>query len=646
MQGYPITRYPGPGYTPGHGPYLRIYLHTTENQDWITRAEDVADYQARVRDGSYHYLVDDSHIVNTVDIGNTAWGVLDDNPVSVQIAMVGTSGAVGNWSGPNPNREDRPKSREQWLEHEKMLDMVAFVIATVARERGVPIERVDVAGVGANRRGVSSHNNYTYGSVALKGFKDGTHWDVPDTFPYDVVLAAARRYAAMPDDPDRFPLPPGHYWGPLDGPNESWSNSFGTEPQYSKDALARWQTALGIPQSGVYDDATRDAAIRMQRAFGWPVTGHVYEGEWNEVVRNGWRLPSPAQASPIDPGPPVGHSRMVKAVTGPGLTDRFGMAATDLGVMARTPSGRILAVFGDTFTGPAVGDGDWRAPVALFSDTKNLDEGIVWSEAAGSDPGYARQLWDYPHDNPVFSTVLPSDVLTVGDSMYLHVMVNQGLGNVVWTEIWRSVDDGRTWQHTGAKFDAGLHGGLAQLWTWDVAEDGWVYVMSTGFQRDAPLILRRVPTGRVADPAAYEGWGWRDGVWAWGNEPTPVLEGDGAAGKFGELCLRRIDGVWVLVNFDSSDVDGYDIDVRVFPNITDNLYDVHVSTPIRGAAWGQEGDDAVAQLYGPSIVPGSRPGGGFHILLSQWNTEVGWPYRVLQFKIPVVAGPEPGARPA
>ncbi|MDV7354563.1 DUF4185 domain-containing protein [Rhodococcus oxybenzonivorans] len=639
--GYPITWYGGPGYDTGHGAYLRIYLHTTENQDWVARAENVANYQAGAQNGSYHYLIDDHHIINTVSTKNTAWGVLSDNRVSVQIAMVGTSGSTETWSGGNPNREERPKSREQWLAHTKMLDMVAFVIAKVATEYDIPIERVDIGGVGHNRRGVSSHNNYTYGSRVLKGFKDGTHWDVPDTFPYDVVLTAAKRYAGLPEDPDRFPLPPGHYWGPLDGPTESWSNTFGNEPQSSKDGLKRWQQTIGIPGTSLFDKATKDVATRMQQLWGWPVTGNVYEGEWNEVIHNGWRLPAPEPprpAVPIEAGPKVHHSKKIKEVTGPGLTDRFGMAATDLGVMARTPSGRMLAIFGDTFRGPRVGDGDWRSPVALFSDTKKLDEGIVWSEAAGGDPRYARQLWDYQHDNPFFSTVLPSDVVTIGDTMYLHAMVNKGLGNVVWTEIWKSTDDGHTWQHTGAKFDAGIHRGLAQLWTWDAPGDGWVYVFSTGFQRDKPLILRRVREDRITDRNAYEGWGWKDGAWRWGNEPTPVLERAHSAAKFGEMCLRAIQGKWVLVTFDSSDAGGYDIDVRVFSKITDNLYEAHKSTALRGVGWGQEGDDAVAQLYGPSIVPGSKLDGGFHIFVSQWKTEgpdKGWPYRVLQFKIPV-----------
>lgn len=50
----------------------------------------------------------------------------------------------------------------------------------------------------------------------------------------------------------------------------------------------------------------------------------------------------------------------------------------------------------------------------------------------------------------------------------------------------------------------------------------------------------------------------------------------------------------------------------------------------------------MAQLYGPSIVPGSRLDGGFHILLSQWNTATGWPYRAMQFKIPVPSAAAPG----
>ena len=88
------------------------------------------------------------------------------------------------------------------------------------------------------------------------------------------------------------------------------------------------------------------------------------------------------------------RTRKVKDLTGPGITTAFGMEGTDLGILARTPGGRLLSVFGDTFAGagvgaphvgqphpgieqcsptttdrPGPGNPDWRSPVGLYSDT-------------------------------------------------------------------------------------------------------------------------------------------------------------------------------------------------------------------------------------------------------------------------------------
>lgn len=364
---------------------------------------------------------------------------------------------------------------------------------------------------------------------------------------------------------------------------------------------------------------------------GLPTTRDLPRARGIDVV------PAAARAfGPINPGPPADRAIKIGDVTGPGLTDRFGMAATDLGVLTQTPSGRIMAIFGDTFRDAMVGSADWRATVGLISDTKNLDEGIVWAEAAGPNRSYANQLWNYPH-LPCpggASTVLPSDVMTIDGTIYLHTSAHFPFGNVTFTEIWKSVDEGRTWQRHGPRWeDPHLHGGLAQLWTWALSDDGLVYIMSTGFHvdRDQPVILQRVPADRIDDPRAYQGWGFGPGGWAWGNEPTPVLDG-----KYGELCLRRIDGQWVLVAFNAGE---YRLDVLIFEDITSNLYDALAFSPIHGGAWGQERDDLVAQLYGPSIIPGSRPGSGFHIFLSQWQNPGVWPYHVMQFKIPMPGVP-------
>ncbi|WP_257155677.1 DUF4185 domain-containing protein [Streptomyces sp. Ru87] len=312
----------------------------------------------------------------------------------------------------------------------------------------------------------------------------------------------------------------------------------------------------------------------------------------------------------------------VADLTGPGLTTRFRMEATDLGIPARTPDGRLLFVFGDTFEQARVGGGWWRSPVALWSDTTDLNAGVTWSGAVGGDA--AQQLWAYEHDNPEFSTVLPSDVITIGGTMYLHVMVNKGLGNVVWTEIWRSDDSGATWRHTGAKFPPDAHGGLFQCLSWGLGDDGFVYVCATDFTRSKPIVMLRVRQDRIAEPAAYEPWGYRDGAWAWGNPVTPVL-----GGAFGELCLRPLAGKWVLTWFNAGD---YRIDGIIVDTPTSDLTTAYRRTLVHGGEWGREDDAHVAQLYGGYVIPGSTLD-DLHLSVSQWNTAEGWPYRVMQHRV-------------
>jgi len=52
-------------------------------------------------------------------------------------------------------------------------------------------------------------------------------------------------------------------------------------------------------------------------------------------------------------------------------------------------------------------------------------------------------------DGRTVTTVLPTDIITIGDEMYLHAMVCEGVGTVCWTELHRSTDNGEAWSHTG-----------------------------------------------------------------------------------------------------------------------------------------------------------------------------------------------------
>lgn len=327
-------------------------------------------------------------------------------------------------------------------------------------------------------------------------------------------------------------------------------------------------------------------------------------------------------------------------LTGPGRTDRFGVTATDLGASVVAPNGKLVSVFGDTFSGPMVGQGDWRSPVALIG-SGDADHEIVYERAGGPDPDYARQLWFYIHDDASsgwshggISTVIPSDLLRVGDSIYLHAIVNHGIGNVMWTEIWRSDDSGVSWTHMGeqAKFPGDLQGGYAQCWSWDYDPDvGWVYVVATGFQRDKGIILMRVRPDEIGQRTRYSFWGFTNGSWGWGQQSTPITP---PGEQWGELTFRRLSArTWVLGGFLASQ---YALGYRVVDSPVANMYTTPLQIPVVGSSWADEDpeDSRVAQLYGGYLLPGSRfdVQGGVGLVVSQWRTDTGWPYHAMQFK--------------
>jgi hypothetical protein len=66
------------------------------------------------------------------------------------------------------------------------------------------------------------------------------------------------------------------------------------------------------------------------------------------------------------------------------------------------------------------------------------------------------------------------------------------------------------------------------------------------------------------------------------------------------------------------------------------MHTTPIQTPVVGSAWNGEDhlENKVAQPYGGYVLPGSRfdIAGGIGLVVSQWNTASGWPYRAMQFK--------------
>lgn len=342
--------------------------------------------------------------------------------------------------------------------------------------------------------------------------------------------------------------------------------------------------------------------------------------------RDGGSDHADAHLGDVDAGPPppepLTPTRKICDLTGHGTSAaRYGVGGTDLGIAVRQPDGNIAYIFGDTFEQMTVGGPGWRSPVLLRSAPGRPDGCIEFISAAGG--AYAKQILDYRHDGPDYSTWLPSDAITIGDRMYLHFMVNQGLGNVRWTQIAYSDDNGEHWQVShDAVWPGNANSNLQQLWTWELGDDGYVYIFSTSFTRSDPIILHRVTQENILNPSAYEPWGYRDDAWGWGNPATHVLPG-----AFGEMSLRRIEDKWVLAWFNAGD---YRITIKILEHPTSNLYTAPTYEPIFGGAWGFESDTRVAQLYGAYIHPDSTLA-DLHLIISQWNTDANWPYRAMHF---------------
>ena len=104
--------------------------------------------------------------------------------------------------------------------------------------------------------------------------------------------------------------------------------------------------------------------------------------------------PAPPAPTPVSPAPAAVPAEIpvqgyVGDVTGPGITEQWGVTCADLGVSVVAPDGNLMSVFGDTFSGAIVGQGDWRSPVALIG-SGDANNQIQYEYAGGADPSYAQ----------------------------------------------------------------------------------------------------------------------------------------------------------------------------------------------------------------------------------------------------------------
>ena len=214
---------------------------------------------------------------------------------------------------------------------------------------------------------------------------------------------------------------------------------------------------------------------------------------------------------------------------------RFGIHATDLGILWDDGRGGVLAAFGDTYgqgwggEGAGPGHADWRYNVIARSTNTDLDEGLKFDSVTTREDGLAGQVLPADSTGEIEHTVIPTAGIAVGGRNFLHYMSVRRWGTPGrwWTNygaLAYSDDGGRTWTKSdSAVWPNRRSGWLDRLMGRGRSEhpfqmigfagvvDGRAYLLGTPNGRFGAAHLGRVRTDDLLDAAAYEYWdgeGW------------------------------------------------------------------------------------------------------------------------------------------
>lgn len=272
----------------------KIAVHTAEG---ARKATDLGYFFSNPSvEASSHVGIDDNTTVQYVAYDRMAWTLLNGNPISDNAELCG----FARWN------------RDEWFAHQGMLDRAAAWIRERCQARGIPIRKIGPAQIDAGEWGVIGHVDWSYSAVG-----QGDHWDPGPNFPWGYVIAKAQGGDPLPGDtwsPDAkpatdFPLPAGHYFGDIEGPDESHGGFTSAEQVWVAQVQKALQAAGKAPSyagwaDGIWEQPTTDSMKAWQASAGREQTGRCYKDEWDMLVRGkagsggGGGAPAPAPQPP------------------------------------------------------------------------------------------------------------------------------------------------------------------------------------------------------------------------------------------------------------------------------------------------------------------------------------------------------------
>ncbi|OBF76383.1 hypothetical protein A5750_09015 [Mycobacterium sp. 852002-51613_SCH5001154] len=333
-------------------------------------------------------------------------------------------------------------------------------------------------------------------------------------------------------------------------------------------------------------------------------------------------LEQPLRGEVRDLGPVAGTGAV------PGIP---GIGAADLGEIVEVPGqpGKFLAIFGDSFSGNKVGEGDHYRSVAVpvtFDADGRPHFGAPLTGAKDS----GHELFPIPNEAAGVTDTLPAGTITAGGKTYMMVTGTKGdLQPVASWLVEVNGDPGKGWTMVPNSLRAA--GDAPSQVSGYKGSDGKVYIAADSFDRSRGVTMYRADPDKVWDRGSWQPWTGKD----WGtpvDRPVQVTND-----RYGELSFREIGGKPVLSGF-NVDAHGGSVEVRIGSSPTGIF-----SPDVNPTMVVQNGDRTAAnymhQPYGGYILPGSTLD-NLRMFVSEWNTSkgpdhqpVGAPYDTREFQL-------------
>ena len=277
------------------------------------------------------------------------------------------------------------------------------------------------------------------------------------------------------------------------------------------------------------------------------VLGYGDDYEVGDTIQKGTRIKLEVGVRPEDAknydNEVVKYSSYIEKTTGPesvnaDILTAAGQSGTDLGIPFELPDGRVMLLYGDTFSAPNMG-GMWRSNFMAITSDKDLTDGLNFDSVVTNDIGALQPFAQGAHQNGSEENIgtevtkIPTGGISIGNDVYMFYMSIRywgvaGSWLVTYNQCLKATDSTYTeWVDVPSlrwKEEEFYYGG--QIFPYeDPKDENHIYFISIPGGRNSGAVMFRVTKENFENRDEYEYLVAED-TWVKGDEGMSQLNED------------------------------------------------------------------------------------------------------------------------